>query len=246
MITALLNGFRRKENLKLQLDALNGQTVKPKDTMLWYNNPGPGYDVNFEVVHQTKAALSNTNWGVWSRFAYALNARTKYVCVFDDDTIPGSRWFENCLNTIATHRGLLGSNGLICDPNDYFNHQRFGWINSNEQTVKVDLVGHAWFFERDWLSAMWSELPAIDMSYMCGEDMHFSYTLQKYRGLNTYVPPHPSSDTSLWGSINGWDLGTDRQAISMRHVHDNDMTFRTEVDAYFKHLQAKGWRLIAA
>jgi hypothetical protein len=246
MITAILNGFRRKDNLKQQLDALNCQTVKPSEVLLWYNNPGEGFSLNFDVVNQTKAAISNHNFGVWARFAFALNARTKYVCMFDDDTIPGSKWFENCLETIKVHQGLLGTNGLICDPNNYHNHQRFGWINPNEQTVQVDLVGHAWFFERDWLSAMWSELPLIDMSFMCGEDMHFSYTLQKYRGLNTYVPPHPISDKSLWGSLNGWTLGTDQQAISLRHVHNSDQTFRTEVHSYFKLLQSKGWKLILA
>lgn len=248
MITAILNGFRRNNNLNDQLKAINEQTIKPKDVMLWYNFPGNGISLNYDVIHKTKAAVNNTNYGVWARFAFALNARTKYICIFDDDTIPGNRWFENCIETIKSYPGLLGTNGLIClDKNDYFNHQRYGWINPNESIIKVDLVGHAWFFEREYLTAMWSELPSIDFSFLCGEDMHFSYTLQKYKNLGTYVPPHPKNDISLWGSLKGWELGTDQNAISLMHVQqDKNMVFRTQVNDYFKMLLSKNWKLITA
>jgi hypothetical protein len=39
----------------------------------------------------------------------ALLANTEYVCIFDDDTIPGKRWFENYLSTIKQYNGLLGT-----------------------------------------------------------------------------------------------------------------------------------------
>jgi hypothetical protein len=49
------------------------------------------------------------------------------------------------------------------------------------------------------------ELP--DPKYnTCGEDMHFSYMLQKYAGIPTIVPPHPKSDKSLWGSTKGLNM----------------------------------------
>jgi hypothetical protein len=63
--------------------------------MLWYNNPGDEFP-NRMVIENTTSAFCNRNLGVWSRFAYALNAKTKYVCVFDDDTIPGNNWLKNC------------------------------------------------------------------------------------------------------------------------------------------------------
>jgi GT2 family glycosyltransferase len=77
--------------------------------MLWQNNI-EGFDTN--LTSSLITASCNKNLGVWARFAYALNASTEYVCIFDDDTIPGNRWLENCLNTIQTHNGLLGTAGI--------------------------------------------------------------------------------------------------------------------------------------
>jgi hypothetical protein len=243
-ITVVLNGFRRGKNLNRQLEALRNQTVRPDKIMLWYNEPGPGYKRNRSAIRQTQAAVSNENWGVWSRFYYALNAQTKYVCVFDDDTIPGSRWLENCLNTIQTNRGLLGTIGLIYHSDeDYYNHTRYGWDNPNETTQRVDIVGHSWFFEKEFLTAFCRELPLLSVK-LCGEDIHFSYTLQKYMGLNTYVPPHPKEDPSLWGSLKGWEMGTDLHAISRQHLNHNSTIFVTGVNDYFRACIAKGWRLL--
>lgn len=243
-ITVVLNGYRRGETLSEQIEALNNQTVKPDDIYIWYNHPGDGFNINQDAVSSAKAAVSNHNFGVWSRFYYALNVKTKYVCVFDDDTIPGSRWLENCLETIKTNRGLLGTIGLIYDSNeDYYQHTRHGWANPNEKTLQVDIVGHSWFFEKEFLTAYCRELPLIDVN-LCGEDIHFSYTLQKYFGLNTYVPPHPADDKSLWGSIQGWELGMDENAISRKHINENDNVFFYGVNDYFKACLNNGWKLI--
>jgi hypothetical protein len=199
--------------------------------------------VNHKIAAELKSAISNENWGVWARFYYALNAKTKYVCVFDDDTIPGSRWFENCLETIKTNRGLLGTIGLIFnDQDNYHNHTRYGWANPNKDTKQVDIVGHSWFFEREYLTAFSREFPLLDVK-ICGEDIHFSYTLQKYFGLNTYVPPHPIKDKQMWGSLKGEELGIDKHAISRLHINNLNNNF-SKVNAYFKECQKNGWKLI--
>ena len=57
-------------------------------------------------------AVCNTNFGVWARFAFALNALGTYVCIFDDDTIPGRKWLENCLTESKKQRGLYGTRGI--------------------------------------------------------------------------------------------------------------------------------------
>ncbi|MGA0327796.1 MAG: hypothetical protein ACO3OK_12425, partial [Limisphaerales bacterium] len=40
---------------------------------------------------------------------------------------------------------------------------------------------------RDTLKYLWQEYP---ISWDNGEDIHFSYTAQKYGNIKTYVPPH--------------------------------------------------------
>ena len=128
-------------------------------------------------------------------------AKTKYVCIFDDDTIPGCNWFQNCLDTIKTHRGLLSTVGVrFTSVNGMKGHSyRVGWDGPNNSVERVDWAGHAWFFEREWLSYYWRELPDPKFT-RCGEDIHFSYIIDKYLGLGTYVPPHPEHDKSLWGA----------------------------------------------
>mgnify|MGYP001024461407 FL=1 len=216
-ISVVLNCFKRPQYLEEQCKALEAQTIQPKNIFIWQNK---GDLENFKPINEYVASncassISNCNFGVWARFAYALNCRTKYVCVFDDDTIPGSKWLENCYNTIQEHEGLLGTIGVIFKDLNYHGYHRFGWDNPNDKTEKVDIVGHSWFFKREWLGAYWREA-TLPLHYLSGEDVHFSYSIQKYLNLNTYVPPHPIKDPEMWGSKPGlgWKYGVDNVGIS--------------------------------
>ena len=145
-ITVVLNGYKRGAHLKTQLDAIKRQSVQPKEILLWQNL---GEDFKPELTSQTTHASCNKNLGVWARFAFAFMARNPYVCIFDDDTIPGRRWLENCMETMKTHEGLLGTVGLLYpvplpkEHSSYYEHYlRFGWpeAGNNDKTVQVDLV----------------------------------------------------------------------------------------------------------
>jgi hypothetical protein len=235
-ITAILNGYKRPQFLKEQVESIRNQTIPPIEIMLWQNNTD-GFDE--KLTDSLTTASCNKNLGVWARFAYALNAKTEYICIFDDDTIPGDMWFENCLTTLKTHEGLLGTIGLIYNTsNSYRPNTRFGWADiNNPEPIRVDIVGHAWFFKREWLSAYWRELPPIGLTTV-GEDMHFSYTIQKFLGLNTYVPPHPEDNKRLWGSLKGWEMGTEQNALSF---NNNNLIL---MDSYHKHLISNNFKLV--
>ena len=245
-VTVILNGFKRKEQLNEQLDSIRNQSVKVENVMLWYNHPDNDDMVNYDIMAEIPTAYSNVNLGVWARFAYAFNAQTKYVCIFDDDTIPGKKWIENCLDTMKTYRGLLGTVGLLYtipvppgpDSSYYEHYIRFGWNHNNTRVQEVDLVGHSWFFEREWLSAMWRELPNPKYT-TCGEDMHFSYMIQKYLGLKTYVPPHPASDKEMWGSLKGSEYGGVHSLWTEGPKNQREL-----VNQFFNEQRNKGWKLV--
>ena len=255
-ITAILTGFRRPEYLREQYEAVANQTVKPKEIFFWQNHYQPhsgcgwlrnigrgGHIGKFDekIISKMKTARCNFNFNVSARFAFALNATTEYVCVFDDDTIPGKRWFENCLETIKTHRGLLGTKGLIFLTDSSYNpysHEEYGWSKPNEKVVQVDIVGHSWFFEREFLSCFWREFPDLEVLFF--DDMHFSYTLQKYLKLSTYVPPHPKDDKSLWGSLKGAEYGTDDKAMSCIC----NSAFIVQCAKHLSIYKEKGWKLL--
>jgi hypothetical protein len=62
-----------------------------------------------------------------------------------------------------------------------------------------------------------NDLPDTRVFALCGEDMHLSYTAQKYGKIKTFVPPHPKTDLELWGSDpqKGMQYGTEAHAISL-------------------------------
>jgi hypothetical protein len=233
-ITVVLNAYKRS-NLKEQVEAIRNQTV-PVEEIFYWQNTAPGFEYDEDTYMQLNSALSNYNYGVWARFAYALNAKTDYVCVLDDDTIPGSKWLENCLNTYKTHPGLLGGIGLRfknehyeLDVSEDGKYTRYGWdsnplcVGNNTEPVEVDIVGHSWFFSRDLLSVFWRELPAKHWTMLCGEDIHFSCMLQKYTDFKTYVPPHPPEDTTMWSSLKAVEYGGDQYATANITVGTGEM-----------------------
>jgi SAM-dependent methyltransferase len=255
-VTAVLNGFRRPRNLNEQVVALQAQTIPPAEILVWQNaTDSIDVEQNTAVANHAKVARCNANFGVWARFAYALNAKSEYVCVFDDDTIPGSMWFENCVTSMANREALYGTIGLLYvnpPPADsaecsYFaGMTKIGWYpagSCDNTTTLVDFVGHAWFFKREWLSAFWRELhPEVSL---CGEDMHFSFMLQKYLGIPTAVPPHPVENKKLWGSIKG-EIGRDENSLWEKNPTDAiaQSPFRDSMNTFFVEQRRRGWRLI--
>lgn len=198
-VTVILNVYKRQQHLKEQFDAIINQTKKPEKIFIWNN--GATYDFSPYKKHPLVTFFDvNKNMGVWPRFIIGLTSTTDYICVFDDDTIPGKKWLENCLNTIKTYDGILGTIGLILNPGDQYTFRRVGWAEPNETTVEADIVGHSWFFKKKYLEEYVRELPNIQQLYNVGEDMHFTYVLQKYKYLKAYVPPHPKNNLELWGS----------------------------------------------
>jgi GT2 family glycosyltransferase len=227
-ITAILNVFKRPHVLQEQIDALRNQTCPPEQIIIW-RNAAEGYDISEEIRNDKSLIIMdcNRNLGVWARFAGALMSNTEYVCVFDDDTIPGRRWFENCLQTMDKVNGLLGTIGLVYNKNPmhYFSFgPRIGWDGPNSHIKQVDLVGHAWFLRREWLPELFKIKPDFKHFFITGEDMGLSWALQQI-GINTYVPPHPPGEFEMYGSNpeKAYKYGTESVAISMNNPRFDGM-----------------------
>ena len=236
-ITAILNGYRRPQNIPLQINALRNQTVVPDEIWLWRNHHE---DWNADGIDLSgiKVCESNHNWKYLGRFAMAMLAQTDFVALFDDDTVPGTEWFENCLNTYEETHGVLGGVGLRQHNTErYMEHTRFGWPSNNEEIVEVDLVGHAWFINKKDLKYIWMEEP---VTYETAEDMHLSYTAQKYGGVKTYVPPHPIWNREMSSSLYGYELGVDDKTDSVI----NHGKFFNQRDECVQGYVQRGWQLL--
>jgi hypothetical protein len=235
-ITAIINIYKRTYVLESQIKAIREQSIPPKSIII-LNNGNKDVDLTkYKNDAFFKVFDCNFNSGVWSRFLISQLADTEYICIFDDDTIPGNNWFKNCMNSMNQKEALYGTIGLVFkDKNKYDPLRRYGWdsANNGNNTVSkpVDIVGHSWFFKKDWICYFNREPPKVYEQFTVGEDINFSYMLQKYANIPTYVPPHPSNDMSLFGSIpkTAWEYGCDGNSGSCLSttVYDNfDYSFR--------------------
>ena len=239
-ITVILNSYRRPYNLKMQIEAIKSQSLAPKEIWLWVNAHEDNEDFDYSDLGFDKIFNNDHNWKFYGRFAGALLADTEYVAIFDDDTIPGSKWFENCFNTMKTHEGILGSAGILLNDKFYIQHDRCGWPTNNKETTEVDLVGHAWFFKRDWLQYLWKEKPP---TWDNAEDIQFAYSAQKYGNIKTYCPPHPPEDREMHGSILGNELGIDNKATSTNSAVSHQQFF-SERDFCVQYALKNGWKTV--
>ncbi|MCG6533233.1 MAG: glycosyltransferase [Syntrophales bacterium LBB04] len=217
-ISVILTAWMRPQYLEEQVERILNQTVPPHEIVLWYNQPPKrlGFLVRKQMVsfkndRHVKKIICDHNFGIIPRFTLAACLEGDYVCVFDDDTMPGKRWFENCLNHVDKEKSLCGTIGLRYLSRDELKTEqpRMGWEAMNDRIEFVDLVGHSWFFRRSWARHFWDEEP---LSRNFGEDIHFCAMLQRH-GIRVACPPHPEHDPELWGSVKP-ERGVDRVAIS--------------------------------
>lgn len=242
LISVILTAWNRPQYIEEQVEAVLSQTVKPHEIVLWYNQPPKKHGL-FKQTHLTdfndskkvKKIICDYNFGITPRFSIAPFLDGEYICIFDDDTIPGTRWFENCLQYIEEEKCILGTIGLrylSLDKGSVVTEKpRMGWEAKNEKLEFVDLVGHSWFFRRDWAKFFWWEEPLLKTF---GEDIHFCAVLSK-NGIRSACPPHPPSEKQLWGSLYP-ERGIDRVAISTSKDRSRDYyhVVRHEISKGFK------------
>ena len=219
-ISVILTAWQRPQHLEEQVERILSQTIPAHEIILWYNQPPKALGffekkqlLDFRNADKLKKIVCDYNFGIIPRFAMASAMEGEYVCIFDDDTMPGARWFENCLRYVDSENTMCGTIGLrfLSRTEPKTQAPRMGWDACNEQIEFVDLVGHSWFFRREWACYFWNLEP---VTRTFGEDIHFCSMLQRH-GIRAACPPHPKGDMTLWGSVKG-ELGVDRVAISSK------------------------------
>jgi hypothetical protein len=238
-ITVILNVYNRPYTLEKQIEAVKKQVIGIPDEniWIWYNKGKGEQPLPKNPKHRTFQCNENTKFH--GRFAAAMLARTEYVALFDDDVIPGSYWFKNCLESMSTVEGIYGTTGVLLQGPTYQPNHKVGWNGYRNPTIQlVDLVGHAWFFKKKWLKYMWFEEP---VTWDNGEDIMFSYLCQKYGKINTYVPPHVDGLFDQWGNDpskdNGW--GSDENATWLHTPTHFGLR-----DQVVKHCIDNGWKIV--
>lgn len=247
-ILTILNVYKRPETLRMQIEALDAQTVPSDEYWIWYNaSDKPKIDIPLNHP-KVKLIDSSSNLKFHGRFAMALLSRYEYVSIMDDDMLPQKKWYENCMNSMKRKEGVYTSYGVILGGTNYTHNKKIGWGQEYpdrsarcgydpQKIQRCDLAGQNWFFKADWAKYMWYENP---YSWDNGEDIHFAYMCQKYGNVNFYVAPHPTTDLELWGTTRQFSMkwGTDSNATYL--TFSDHKKIRNEMcEKYIK----DGWKL---
>lgn len=219
-VTVVLNGFKRQHTLPEQLEALAAQS-HPIEKIFYFNlrKKDTTHLPDYELLekHGVEYADTSHDYGVWGRFTFALNATTDFICVLDDDVIPGKRYIENCVASYSKKKGIYGTLGSAYDfrKKEFVN---YGWKGVNNDEIRqVNYLYQTWFMPREALHAFWSESrpERLTRNRRCGEDMNISLMAKKKLGIKTYVVPHPENDRELWGNVTAEKYGVDEHAIHL-------------------------------
>jgi hypothetical protein len=250
-LTVVINGWARPEYLPLIWEAIQYQTRRPRETWLVQNDPAgraPVPRAFFDDVrpHSTVVLDSGLNHGCWFRFLLAaLYCRTRYVAVFDDDTLPGCQALAAALEALERKPGIYGGRGMTFrneGPTPRFSScDQFGWPVGTPEITEVDFVGHMWVTETRWLRALFRQLPerlfdSPEPGRECGEDMYLSFVAQRH-GLPTFVYAHGQPCNPRWSSLQAYEMGIHRYAMSC----SNGLS---AADHYLERAVSSGWRLL--
>jgi GT2 family glycosyltransferase/tetratricopeptide (TPR) repeat protein/SAM-dependent methyltransferase len=232
-ITAIVTAFRRPQNIHPLVEAIRRQTVQPSAVWAWANDPSDRMEAHLAEAKLDRVVTSSENALFHGRFALALLARTEFVAIFDDDSIPGENWFASCLETMSRTTGILGTAGVVLHEPGYAKRTMHGWQRPTDEAVEVDLVGQAWFLRSEWVKHLFSG-PAVTGTN--GEDIELAARAWRLAGVRSFCPPHPAGDQSRWGSTRGLELGIDEVAASLRveHLAERKKIVEAEI--------ASGWR----
>lgn len=247
-VTVVLTCYKRPEILLEQLEAVERQSLKPKEIILFQDaieNSVYSITLNEEIKKRfDNVKIASENQGVWGRFEYALTANTEYVCIFDDDTIPGNRWLENCYISMIQKNGIYGTVGIELLKDEQYpikNYYRVGWAAPNNIPIEVDFVGHSWFVKKEYLNVMLEQGYDFKKSYKkVGEDAFLSYSNAK-NNIPTIVPSHYYEKQEFWGSMpnKAYHYGADEVAISFDWGNLNIMM------SVIMQLKNSGWKTLA-
>lgn len=215
-IGVVLNVFKRPENVLRQLEGLSTQTLKPDVILIWVNGCEFSLPDSLDSFQRDSIVVikSSENLGVWARFTAALNLHTTFINVLDDDIIPGPKWLEHARYHCLKLNGLIGGRGVRFYSRQSYNPiDHWGWKKPNEEALEVDIIGHSWFFRREWLNEIWN-IEWRDSFLTSGEDMNLSFKLLTKLNIRSYVAPHPLNDLDCWSNVDGEKVGSDTAAIS--------------------------------
>lgn len=184
--SAIITLWKRSGYLDEQITSIKSQTIPPEEIFIIQNEAHLQFDAsmfgNNPPIHVITSSLNS----LYTRFILGYLSCSEYICVFDDDVIPGEEWIQNCFCCSHKHNALVGPSGRVAAIN---NEPAWTSIESYE-SVKDELcdwVCNSYFFKRDWIQYLhMNERP--EKAHMTYDDIHFAASLRAFGGITAAVP----------------------------------------------------------
>ena len=231
-VTVIISEFLRPELLLKQIECFQNQTLKPESIIVWQTQVEGQKDAyKFENKWPNVYVIETSHdFNLPGRFAIPLLAKTKYVCLIDDDIFPGPKWLEECYKISKKYNAVVSPYGIKYKSDSYNDlcSEQFGDNGQhNPEPVACDMGGHGWFAKIENFSLFFTE-PVINEKI--ADDIHFAYILKK-NNIPIMVSPYPENNKEVFGNLDP-DAGMGVKALHARKWEDEKV---------WKDINRKGW-----
>lgn len=231
---AVITLWKRVEYLEEQLDAVFGQSVPPEKVILIQNEYH--FDIPNDIRSRDRVEVIQSGLNsLYTRWIVGYLADAKFVCVFDDDVIPGSNWIQSCIRASEKHNALVGPSGRRAKPSETPAWESVETVGSNDDAI-CDWVCNSYFFQTAWIKYI-VEARRYRGSHKTFDDIQLATTLKALGNINCVVPAQPGSDERLNGHLKR-KYGHDEHALWKRsaseHTNQRSELVRQLDDADFE------------
>lgn len=229
--SVIITLYKRKNYLAEQYRAIIAQSPLEIIYIINENHIAPEF-VRKATSSSVKIVHSQINT-LYSRFALAYIARGEYVCVLDDDIIPGSRWFANAIRASRAWNAMAVASGRLYNPAGrlgfftiavpYASQNPLEDVSCAETDILCDWGCNAYLFRRDWCGYLTGQMRYND-ALKTYDDMQSAISLYMLGGIRCVAPMQPEWDASLRASIKQ-EYGNDDNALwrnSPDHFKDRE------------------------
>ncbi|WP_447529196.1 hypothetical protein [Vreelandella sp. TE19] len=216
--TAIITLYKRQDYLPEQLMAIKNQSIPPDSIIIIQNENHIEIDPFIIQKFNLKVIRSDIN-SLYFRWIVGYLVDSCYVCVFDDDVIPGSRWIESCFAASRKFNALVGPSGRRAAPKK----KEKAWKSIENLSVNTyefcDWVCNSYFFKKEWIKYV-VEASRYGNTQKTFDDIQLATTLKMYGDINTVVPPQVDKKSIFNGHIRR-EYGHDEHALWKRHASDH-------------------------
>ncbi len=221
--SAIVCLWKRKDYIVKQISAISNQSIRPVEIICLINeNHFASEELAYLRNKGCKVIKSDVN-SLYTRWAISYICKGRYVCIFDDDTIPGTSYIENAIRCCAGYKCLVGAAGRIYDPlgmeglykivaptkhNDNF-------ISCAEEDVFCDWVCNSYLFDRAWVPSIIDEMALME-SFSTHDDMQAALSAFRSMNIGCVVPYQPNDNPALSASLYP-EYGSDSFAVWLNH-----------------------------